>query len=331
MSNRPFARRDLFGAAIALAATGGLAACAKQNPAASASGGTTITLGFAQVGSESGWRTANTTSIKDAATAAGITLKFSDAQQKQENQISAIRTFIQQKVDVIAFSPVVVSGWDTVLEEARTAGIPVVLTDRAIDTEDETLYVTFIGSDFTAEGERAGRLLEEILDGQTGPFNIAQLEGTTGSAPALERTEGFATVLAEHDDWKIVATQSGDFTRAGGKQVMEAFLQSHPEINVLYAQNDDMGLGAIQAIEAAGKVPGEDIKIVTVDAVKDGFVALSEGKINGLVECNPLLGPVLMENVKTIAAGGTVERRIVTEEKDFLEADAAAELPNRKY
>jgi ABC-type sugar transport system substrate-binding protein len=218
-----------------------------------------------------------------------------------------------------------------VLQEAKAAKIPVILTDRAVQTADPSLYVTLVGSDFNAEGVRAGKMLEKVLAGATGPFKIAQLEGTTGSAPAIERTKGFATVLATHPDWKIVVTQSGDFTRAKGKEVMAAFLQAHPDINVLYAQNDDMGLGAIQAITAAGKVPGKDIKIVTVDAVHDGFVALAAGQINGICECNPLLGTQLMETIKTVLGGGTVEKWIVTKESDFTTAEAAAELPNRKY
>jgi simple sugar transport system substrate-binding protein len=324
-------RRGLLTGTVAVAAAGGLAACAKKPASSSSSSGTkTITLGFSQVGAESGWRTANTKSIQESAPAAGINLKFSDAQQKQENQIAAIRSFIQQKVDVISFSPVVVSGWDTVLKEAQTAKIPVILTDRAVDG-DNSLYVTLVGSDFEAEGERAGKMFADVVKSISGPVNIAQLEGTTGSAPAIERTKGFAKIMAANPSWKIVTTQSGDFTRDGGKQVMQAFLQSHPEINALYAQNDDMGLGAIQAIEAAGKKPGTDIKIVTVDATHDGFVAMAAGKINGLIECNPLLGPQLMDTIKTVLSGGKVDKWIVTKEQDFTQDQAATVLPSRKY
>jgi simple sugar transport system substrate-binding protein len=318
--------------AIAAAATGGLAACAKKSSNSGTTSGTKkIVLGFSQVGAESGWRTANTKSVQDAAAAAGIELKFSDAQQKQENQIAAIRSFIQQKVDVISFSPVVVTGWDTVLKEAKDAKIPVVLTDRAVDTTDKSLYVTLVGSDFEAEGERAGNMFAKVVTGIKGPVNIAQLEGTTGSAPAIARTQGFAKIMAANPTWKIVVTQSGDFTRAKGKEVMQAFLQAHPEINALYAQNDDMGLGAIQAIEAAGKKPGTDIKIVTVDGVHDGFVAMAAGKINGIVECNPLLGPQLMETIKKVLNKETVEKWIVTKESDFTQDQAATVLPSRKY
>jgi ABC-type sugar transport system substrate-binding protein len=309
---------------------GPAAACAKKEPAG---GGTsdTITLGFSQTGSESGWRTANTKSINDAAKAAGITLKFSDAQGKEENQIQAIRSFIQQKVDVISFSPLKVTGWDTVLKEAKDAKIPVILTDRSVDVADTSLWVCFLGSDFIDEGKRAAAMMKKVMASHTGTVNIAQLEGSTGSAPAIERTKGFAEAIAGDAKYKIVVSQTGEFTRAKGKEVMEAFLKSHPEINFLFAQNDDMGLGAIQAIEAASKKPGTDIKIVTIDAIKDGFQAMAAGKINGLVECNPLLGPQLMEVVKKVKAGQPVERRIVTVEKDFTQDQAAAELPNRQY
>ncbi|MFF1291784.1 MULTISPECIES: ABC transporter substrate-binding protein [unclassified Streptomyces] len=333
-------RRNFLTAAIGVAAAGTLAACAKEDEGGSGdstgSGGSkTITLGFSQVGSESGWRTANSDSVKSAAKEAGYKLQFSDAQQKQENQISAIRSYISQKVDVIAFSPVVVTGWDAVLKEAKAAKIPVVLTDRSVETSDESLYVTLVGSDFTDEGRRAAKILEKVLEkaGHKGAVKIAQLEGTTGAAPAIERAKGFKEVMdADHkDDWKIVVSQTGDFTRAGGKQVMAAFLQSNPDINVLYAHNDDMGIGAIQAIEAAGKKPGKDILIVTVDGVKDGFIAMSEGKINAIVECNPLLGPQLMEVVKTVHEGGSVERWIKTKESDFMQDQAKAALPDRKY
>jgi galactofuranose transport system substrate-binding protein len=318
--------------------TVGLAACGGSGggnaaPAGGGGGGNadTLTLGFAQVGAESGWRTANTKSIQDSAAAAGVNLKFSDGQQKQENQIKAIRSYIQQKVDVIAFSPVVTTGWDTVLQEAKRANIPVILTDRAVDTPDTTLYKTFLGSDFVAEGKKAGDWLVSQEQGATGPVNIVQLEGTTGSAPAIDRTKGFADTIAANPNLKVVASQTGDFTRSGGKQVMEAFLKSQPKIDVVYAQNDDMGLGAIEAIQAAGKVPGQDIKIITVDAVHDGMQALADGKINYIVECSPLLGPQLMDLAKKVKAGESVPNRVLTEEGVFDQAAAKAALPDRKY
>ncbi|WP_425560658.1 ABC transporter substrate-binding protein [Luedemannella helvata] len=318
--------------AIGLLATG-LAACG-DGEGGSGGGGADdgqIVLGFSQVGAESGWRTANTDSIKKSAEAAGIKLQFSDAQQKQENQIKAIRSFIQQKVDVIAFSPVVESGWDTVLKEAKDANIPVILTDRAVDSQDTSLYKTFLGSDFVKEGKLSGEWLVEQYKGKTDPVNIVELQGTTGSAPANDRKKGFADAIAAAPNLKVIASQTGDFTRAGGKQVMEAFLKAHKDIDVLFAHNDDMGLGALEAIEAAGKVPGKDIIIITIDAVKDGMQALADGKFNFIAECSPLLGPQLMDLVKKVHAGEAVEPRIVTEETTFTQEQAKAALPNRQY
>jgi ABC-type sugar transport system substrate-binding protein len=329
-------RRKHLAAVTGLAALVLLAACGKDDsPGGTASGGGggdgKITLGFSQVGAESGWRTANTKSIQESAAAAGITLKFSDAQQKQENQIKAIRSFIAQKVDVIAFSPKVETGWDGVLQEAKRANIPVILTDRAVDSKDTSLYKTFLGSDFIEEGRKAGQWLVDEYKGKSDPVNIVQLEGTAGSAPANDRKTGFEDVLASEPKFKVVASQDGDFTRANGKQVMEALLKSNKDIDVLYAHNDDMALGAIEAIQAAGKKPGVDIKIISVDAVKDGMTALAAGRINFIVECNPLLGPQLMELVKKVAAGEQVEPRIKTKETVFDPASAKAVLPERKY
>ena len=289
-----------------------------------------LTLGFAQVGAESEWRTANTQSIKDAAKEAGITLKFSDAQQKQENQIKAIRSFIAQKVDVIAFAPVVTTGWDTVLLEAKRAKIPVILTDRSIETKDPSLYVTMIGSDFTEEGRKAAQWLLENYKGK-GDVNIVELQGTVGSAPAIERKKGFEEVIKTDPRFKITRSQTGDFTRAKGKEVMEAFLKTDPNIQVLYAHNDDMAIGAIQAIEAAALKPGKDIVIVSIDAVKGAFEAMMAGKLNVSVECNPLLGPQLMEVVKEVKAGKELPKRINTKEGVFPMETAAKEFPNRKY
>lgn len=327
-------KKTVTAASAVLMCAGALSACGSE----SGSGGGSddgIVMGFAQVGAESGWRTANTESIKESAEEAGIELKFSDAQQKQENQIQAIRSYIQQKVDIIAFSPVVETGWDAVLQEAKAAGIPVILTDRAVDTEDTSLYETFLGSDFVLEGEEAGNWLvenaaEADVDGD-GDVNVVQLEGTTGAAPAIDRAEGFATAIEADPSIEVTASQTGDFTRDGGKQVMESFLNSEEGIDVVFAHNDDMGLGAIEAIEAAGLKPGEDIKIITVDAVKDGMAALAEGKINFIVECNPLLGPQLMDLAQQVLDGEDVPERVVTEETTFTQEQAVEALPDRKY
>ncbi|KVR21872.1 LacI family transcriptional regulator [Burkholderia ubonensis] len=318
-----FIRKLAAGAVVAAATVLAPGAFAQQKP---------ITLGFSQVGAESAWRTANTVSVKGAAKDAGINLKFSDAQQKQENQIRAIRSFIAQKVDVIAFSPVVESGWEPVLTEAKAAHIPVILTDRGVDVRDPSLYVTMIGSDFLEEGRRAGHWLEERYRNDAGPVNIVELQGTVGSAPANDRRAGLLEVIKSNPKFKVIASQSGDFTLAGGKQVMEAFAKTYgKQINVVYAHNDDMALGAIQAMEEAGIKPGKDVSVVSFDATKSGFQAMVAGKINVDVECSPLLGPQLMSAVKDVAVGKPLPKRIVTNETVFPMNVAAQVLPTRKY
>lgn len=286
-------------------------------------------VGFSQIGAESAWRTANTESIQSEAAKRNIDLRFSDAQQKQENQIKALRAFIAQKVDVIMFAPVVETGWGPVMKDIKGAGIPVIVSDRRPDVPED-LYVTFIGSDFIEEGRRAAQWLAKKTKGTA---NIAELQGTVGSAPQIDRKKGFAEELAKFPNMKIVKSQSGDFTRAGGKQVMEAFLKS-PEgsqINALYAHNDDMALGAIQAIEEAGKKPGTDIVIVSIDGVRGAFEAMVAGKLNCTVECNPLLGPALFDAVEKVIAGQQLPKRIASEESVFDQSQAAAALPTRKY
>ena len=289
-----------------------------------------LVVGFSQVGAESGWRTANTDSIKSEAAKRGIDLRFSDAQQKEENQIKAIRSFIAEGVDVIAFSPVVETGFEPVLQEAKKAGIPVVLSDRAVKVSDPSLYVCFLGSDFIEEGRRAANEVAKITGGKA---NIAELVGTVGSAPAIDRKKGFEEVLTKNPDMKIIMSQSGDFTRAKGKEVMEAFLKAPnaKDINVLFAHNDDMALGAIQAMEEAGIKPGTDIKIVSIDGVRGAFEAMKDGKLNVTVECNPLLGPQLFDLIEAVAAGKEVPKRVVTQEGVYEQSQAAAELPKRQY
>jgi len=289
-----------------------------------------LTVGFSQIGAESAWRTANTDSIKSEAEKRGIKLQFADAQQKQENQIKALRSFIAQGVDVIAFSPVVETGWEPVLREIKRAGIPVVLSDRSVKVSSPDLFVTFIGSDFVEEGRKAGKWLVEKTGGKA---VIAELTGTPGAAPAIDRKKGFEEVIASHPEMKIIKSQSGDFTRAKGKEVMESFLKS-PEgkqITVLYAHNDDMALGAIQAIEEAGLKPGKDIVIVSIDGVKGAFEAMAAGKLNCTVECNPLIGPQLFDLIQKVAEGKPVPKRVAVEEGVYDQSQAAAELPKRQY
>ncbi len=301
----------------------GVTGCSKKS-------GKEIVVGFSQIGAESAWRVANTESIKsEADKRPNIKLKFSDAQQKQENQIKAIRSFIAQKVDVIGFSPVVESGWEPILREAKAANIPVILSDRAVDTDDDSLWVTFMGSDFIEEGRRAGKWLAKNMKGKA---NIVELQGTVGSAPANDRKAGFAEILKKYPGMKIIKSQSGDFTRSKGKEVMEAFLKSEgKKINALYAHNDDMAIGAIQAIEEYGLKPGKDIIIVSIDAVRGAFEAMIEGKLNCTVECSPLLGPQFFDAVEDLAAGKPIPKRIVTKEGVFPREVAKKVLPSRKY
>ena len=319
-----FTRRTILGAAFAAVTAGAMPLALAAKP---------LVIGFSQVGAESEWRSANTRSIKEAAQQAGVTLKFADAQQKQENQVKAIRSFIAQRVDVIAFSPVVESGWETVLREAKAAKIPVILTDRAVNVSDKSLYVTFLGSDFVEEGRRAGRwLVERAKKTPERTFNIVELQGTVGSAPAIDRKAGFEQAIAGNPKLKVIRSQTGDFTRAKGKEVMEAFLKSEGKnINVLYAHNDDMAIGAIQAIEEAGLKPGSDIIVISIDGVRGAFEAMLAGKLNVTVECSPLLGPQLMQVGRDVVAGKPVPARITTEEGVFPAEVAAKELSRRKY
>ena len=238
----------------------------------------------------------------------GIDLKFSDAQQKQENQIKAIRSYIQQKVDVIAFSPVVESGWDTVLKEAKDAKIPVILTDRAVDSQGHVAVQDLHRLGLRRGGQAGRRVAGRGVQGQaTDTVNIVELQGTTGSAPANDRKKGFGDVIAADPKFKIIASQTGDFTRAKGKEVMEAFLKANPKIDVLFAHNDDMGLGAHRGDRGApARCPARTSRSSPIDAVKDGMQALADGKINFIVECNPLLGPQLMDLAKKVIDGETV-------------------------
>ena len=258
-----------------------------------------------------------------------MTLKFSDAQQKQENQIKALRAFAQQGVDAIILAPKVETGWDNVLKEVKRAGIPVILVDRGVKVKDESLYTTLIASDFVLEGKMAAEWLVKKLDGKG---NVVELQGTTGSAPAIDRQKGFAEGIKDHEGIKIIKSQTGDFTRVKGKEVMEAFLKADGDkINAVYAHNADMALGAIQAIEAAGKVPGKDIIVVSIDGMKAAFEAMVEGKLDCTVECSPLLGPYAFDAIEKVLAGEKVPKNIVVQDKAFDKSTAKEVLPTRKY
>lgn len=287
-----------------------------------------LVVGYAQIGAESDWRIGNTVSIKETADKLGVELKFADGQQKQENQIKAIRSFIAMKVDVIGLPPVVETGWGGVLREVKDAGIPLIFVDRRAAVPDD-LYVTYLGSDFMEEGRNAARALAKIVDGKA---NIVELVGTVDSAPANDRYKGFREILQAHPDMHIIASKSGDFTRAQGKEVMAEFLQKYGnQITAVYAHNDDMALGAIKAIEEYGLKPGEDIKIVSIDATRDAFRAMIDGKLNATIECNPLLGPQFYELALKVVNGESVPKWVPSQEGVFLPANAAEILPSRAY
>ena len=287
-----------------------------------------LVVGYAQIGAESEWRTANTHSIKQEAERLGVELKFMDAQQKQENQIQAIRTFIAEKVDVIGIPPVVETGWEEVFQEAKDAGIPIILVDRFADVPVDQ-YVAYLGSDFLEEGRKAARVMASLTNGQA---NIVELVGTIGSAPANDRYKGFREILNSYPDMHIIDSESGDFTQARGLEVMRTFLQKHGAlITAVFAHNDDMAMGAIQAIEEYGLRPGIDIKIVSVDAARNAFDAMIAGKLNATVECNPLLGPQFFELALKAANGEAVPKRVPSIESIFFPGDAAKILPTRKY
>jgi ABC-type sugar transport system substrate-binding protein len=297
----------------------------------------TWVVGFAQIGSESEWRTADTISVQNSFNDdPTFTLIYSDAQQKQENQIKALRTFIARKVNVIVFTALVETGYGPVLQEAKNAKIPVIMIDRDVQESDRHLRMTIMGSDFVKEGEKAGNWLADYLkkqgmdDGKK-PINIVELQGTTGSAPAIDRKTGFANILKQHPNWQITRSQTGNFTTSEGKAVMEAFLKADKTIQVLYAHNDGMALGAIQAIKEAGLKPGKDIIVIGVDGVKGAFEAMVAGEQNASIECSPLLGPQAVQAVTDLRAGKKLPARIWTIEGVFDQTNAAAALPTRQY
>lgn len=287
-----------------------------------------LIIGYAQLGAESEWRAANTISIKETAEELGVELRFLDAQQKQENQIEAVRKFIVQRVDLIGISPIIETGWDEVFQEAKDAGIPIILVDRRADVPED-LYVSYLGSDFLEEGRNAARVMADLVDGQA---NIVELVGTIGSAPANDRYAGFREILKAYPKMQIIDSESGDFTRARGREVMAAFLQEHGNtITAVYAHNDDMALGAIQAIEDYGLKPGVDIKIVSVDAARGAFEAMIAGKLNATVECNPLLGPQFFDLALKVVNGQPIPKWVPSIESIFFPEDADEILPTRKY
>ena len=317
----------MYGARVMLAVgLAGMGACAVCGCSGERGG---ITVGFSQIGAESAWRTAETQSIREEAKKRAVNLKFSDAQQKQENQIKAIRSFIVQGVDAIILAPVVETGWEPVLREAKRARIPVVLVDRGVKVSDQSLYATLIASDFVEEGRMAGRWLAKKMGGKA---KIVQLEGTPGSDPANDRKKGFEEVIAKYPEMQIIASQTGDFRRSEGKRVMANIVNAKgKDIQAIYAHNDDMALGAIQAVDAEGMKPGTGVIVISIDAVHDAFQAMIDGKLNATVECNPLLGPLAFDAVETILKGEKIAKRIVVRDRLFEQATAAEDIKTRKY
>ena len=295
-----------------------------------------IVLGFAQLGAESEWRSASSESVQRAARMYGVELMFENAQQKQENQIMAIRSFIAHRVDVIAFAPVVESGWDNVLMEARAAGIPVILVDRMIETELEDVYASFLGSDFMEEGREAGRWLLSKFSDWEGGIRIVELRGTEGASPTRGRDEGFREIISGDPRFRIARSLSGDFMRSKGRETMEYILSEYhdPEggdIDVIFAHNDDMALGAIEVLESHGIKPGQDIVMISVDAQRSGLEALKEGKLNSVVECTPYVGEQLMQLVIALVSGEEIPSAIYSEVRIFTEDDPPESLPVREY
>lgn len=295
-----------------------------------------IVVGFSQLGSESVWRATHTQSIQEALSKEnGFFLQYSNARQKQENQIKAIRGFISQRVDYIVFSPLMEDGWETVLTEAKDAGIPVILVDRKI-AGAEDLYTTFIGSDMAAEGRKAGEWLEDYEqehNEENEEINIVVLTGTMGSTSQLGRSKGFEEVASKHQNWKVIGLTSGDFTVVKGKEVMAQMLNRFDDIDVVVSQNDEMTFGAIEAVEEAGKSTGVhgDMMMISFDGSRDALELVKNGKISCDVECNPLQGQLLASVIRKLEAGEQVEKEYFVDELVFTQDNVSAYLPNRAY
>ncbi len=296
-----------------------------------------IEVGFSQVGSESVWRTANTESIQNALTREnGFFLIFKNGRQKQENQIKAIRSFIAQRVDYIVLSPVTEEGWDTVLEEAKEAGIPVIIADRMVSVADDSLYTAYVGTDKREEGRKAGLWLESYLkkhNKEDEEVRILVLKGTEGSSAQLGRTMGFDEIADQHDNWTILAQETGDFTTSKGREVMKKLLATYPDFDVLVSQNDDMTFGAIDALESAGITTGisGDVVVISFDAVSEALRLVSEGVINVDVECNPEQGEMIAQVIKALENGEEVEKTNIVEENVFTIGNVGAYLNDRTY
>jgi len=294
-----------------------------------------ISVGYAQVGSESNWRIANTESFKKVFSEEnGYQLFVDIADQKQEKQIESIEKFIDQKVDYIVIAPAVETGWEPVLQKAKEAGIPVILSDRQMQLSDDSLYLCWVGANFLKEGKESVKWLESYLKKigkDKANLNIVDIQGTLGSSAQLGRTEGIEEGIKAHSNWTLIAKESGDFTEEGGKAVMQSMLKKNKKIDVVFAENDNMAWGAVEALKEAGLKPGKDVIIISFDAVHETLNRIIEGEINCTVECNPLHGSRVDEIIKLTRAGGTVDKKMYVVEGIFDEENAAQMLPLRKY
>ena len=292
-----------------------------------------LILGFSQIGSESAWRIGNTKDIEDQAQNYGVNLMFENANQKQENQIAAIRRFIAYKVDVIAFSPIVEEGWDNVLTEAKDAGIPVILVDRDISTQKEGLTTCLIGADFYNEGVMAGEYLIRKADSLgLEHVNIVEITGTENSTPMRQRQAGFADAIANDSRMTVLESIDGDFLKSRGAECMRYLLDTYGDsIDVIYSHNDEMTLGALPEIEKAGFVPGKDIIIISIDGGQEAIDVLKEGRINCVVECTPKLGKEVMETAIKLKAGEEVNEVIHPVEQVFSDEQDTSKIPDRGY
>lgn len=309
-----------------------IAFCACGAGRRDAPGSKSIVLGYSQLGDESTWRTQNSRSIMEAAQKAGIKIMFDDAMQKPENQLKAIRSFIAYKVDIIAFSPLVERGWDTVLGEVKAAGIPVIIVDRMIDTADESLYASALCSDFNLEGRRAGEFLVKKYRDSSGPIRIVEIEGTVDSTPAIGRNKGFRDVISAYPKFNVIFSEDGDFMLSKGKEIMRQVLRLFGKgIDVLYSHNDDMTFGAIEVMKEAGIEPGKDIVIISVDATQRIVNYLKAGAVNCVIECNPNSGPQVMEIARKVKAGEKVRKYVYIGERVFDEYSNVAAIANRGY
>lgn len=292
-----------------------------------------VVIGFSQLGNESTWRERNTASIQEAAEAANYKLLFANGQQKQSKQIKDIRSFIASRVDVIVLSPIVETGWENVLNEARDAGIPVVLNDRGIIIEDTSLYKTLVGTDSVAQGRKAADFLKKKYAGNSEPIHIVEITGTPGSSSTENRSQGFREALKGDERFEIVDTQNGDYMLSKGKQVLENLYQQNQleNVDVIFSHNDDMTLGIVEFLETTAIKPGKDLIIVSVDAQQEGIDLLQAGKINCTVECNPNTGPKLMSTINHLLNGGKLEPYYYLQEQVFSEFTDLSVIPERGY